>query len=201
MPKIILGLIALLLVGVLSCSDDSSTNPEPTPIISTTVKDLPADSAVTGGHFTFFRFSDSTIVPVTDSATAKWDVAFYKTTIITNSGYRGPGVGGAMVLKNTDFSTLDTVPSGNFNVETETTLAIPTGSGNGWYTYDPAAQAIRATPGVVLVIRTADGKYAKMRILSYYKGAPETIDPVNDLARWYTFEFVYQPDGSKTFTK
>ena len=49
----------------------------------------------------------------------------------------------------------------------------------------------------VLVIRTADGTYAKVRILSYYKGAPETPDVATDEARYYTFEFRHQPDGSR----
>ena len=52
--------------------------------------------------------------------------------------------------------------------------------------------------GVTLVIRTADGKYAKMQIISYYKDAPQLIDP-NGQTRMYTFRYVYQPNGTKKF--
>jgi len=90
------------------------------------------------------------------------DLGFSATKIITNSGYRGQGVGGAIVLKNTDFTTLDEAPADGYKTEVDSsTYAIPTGSDNGWYHYDATNMVIQAIPGVVLVIRTADGKYAK----------------------------------------
>jgi hypothetical protein len=55
---------------------------------------------------------------------------------------------------------------------------------------------ITATAGKVIVLKTADGKYAKMEILSYYKDAPAPVNPLRDIARYYTFQYVYQPDGS-----
>ena len=48
-------------------------------------------------------------------------------------------------------------------------LAICTGSDNGWYNYNRATNLILPIPGRTIVLRTADGNYAKMRILSYYK--------------------------------
>ena len=69
----------------------------------------------------------------------------------------------------------------------------------GWYIYDGTTHLISTVPGVVILIRTADGKYAKMMILSYYKGNPANIDPNKDLSRYYTFKFAYQPDGSRNF--
>ena len=63
--------------------------------------------------------------------------------------------------------------------------------------YSSGGYDLTPIPGRVLVIRTADGTYAKVRILSYYKGAPETPDAATDEARYYTFEFLHQPDGSR----
>ena len=73
--------------------------------------------------------------------------------------------------------------------------AITSGSGNGWYTYAGApTYLISPTPGKILVFRTRDGKYAKMEILSYYLGAPENPDAFSDPSRYYTFNYVYQPN-------
>jgi len=47
----------------------------------------------------------------------------------------------------------------------------------------------------VIFLKTAEGKYAKLEILSYHKGAPAAPIPTSE-ARHYTFRYVYQPDGS-----
>ena len=51
--------------------------------------------------------------------------------------------------------------------------------------------------GRVIIVKTADGKFAKLEILSYYKNAPATPNAMTDMARYFTFRYVYQPDGSK----
>ena len=77
--------------------------------------------------------------------------------------------------------------------------AIASGSGNGWDTYTgPPTYLISPTPGKILVFRTRDGKYAKMEILSYYLGAPENPDAFSDPSRYYTFNYVYQPNEGVT---
>ncbi|MEY4541760.1 MAG: hypothetical protein RLZZ306_3517, partial [Bacteroidota bacterium] len=88
--------------------------------------------------------------------------------------------------------------SSTFVQDTKTLLAIPTGSGKGWYNYDGATNIISPIAGKILLIKTGDGKYAKMEILSYYKGAPTKPDG-NVGSRHYTFRFIYQPDGSLKF--
>lgn len=53
-------------------------------------------------------------------------------------------------------------------------------------------------PGVVLAIRTADGRYAKLQITSYYQGgAPVPAEGAR--ARFYHFRYIFQPDGSRHF--
>ena len=44
----------------------------------------------------------------------------------------------------------------------------------------------------------ADGKYAKVEILSYYQGAPDSPDAFTDQSRYYTFNYVYQPNSGET---
>lgn len=168
-----------------------------------TVHDLPADPASNDpqsgrpmgstNRFTFFSFKDGKQVPNSDSATAKWDIGFRATTLIVNGGTGRAGQGGAYVHNGT-FESLTTIPeNATFAVDDSANkLAIPTGSGNGWYTY--GGGVIAPTADKVLVIRTGDGKYAKVEILGYYKGGPD--GPGNE-SRYFTFRYAYQPDGSK----
>ena len=72
-------------------------------------------------------------------------------------------------------------------------------SDNGWYNYSSATNLIVPVAGRTIVLTTGDGDYAKVRILSYYQGNPATPDPQTDASRYYTFEYVVQPDGSRGF--
>ena len=73
-----------------------------------------------------------------------------------------------------------------------------TGSNNGWYNYNSATNVVSPIAGKVLVIKTHDGKYAKMEILNYYQDAPANPTGVEP-SRYYKFNFVYQPNGTKNF--
>jgi len=86
-----------------------------------------------------------------------------------------------------------------FTQDSSSGYAIMSGSGNGWYTYSgPPTYLITPTAGKILVFKTADGKYAKVEILSYYQGAPENPDAFTDPSRYYTFNYVYQPNSGET---
>ena len=74
--------------------------------------------------------------------------------------------------------------------------AVPSGSGNGWYNYNFATQVLSPIPGRVIMVRTADGRYAKVSMISYYQGAPDTPSADNT-SRFVTFDYVFQPDGSR----
>lgn len=192
-------LIILLGIILIGCEDETVTEPPPPePSASEhTIYNVPADTGRTN-QTTFFRFSDSTIVTGSDTATANWDIAFKSTTIYTNSGSSGPGQGGAVIFRGVNFENVTVAPDTGFKVDAAGAPAIPNGSGNGWYNYDFNTNIISPLPGVILVIKTGDGKYAKVQILSYYKDAPE--NPTGfEPARLYTFKYLYHPDGSKSF--
>jgi hypothetical protein len=192
--------------------------PEPPITESITVRDLPADTIIgltpgtppTGGipfgagKFTFYSLENNTVVPSTDSASNRWDLAFRGTTILTNGGSSGPAMGGAFVW-NGLFDQLFSIPADStFASDNAPNYSIPTGSGRGWYTYSQAEQLVRPIPGKVLVVRTALGKYAKVEILNYYKGGvtPAVTEPDSvkyKLQRYYTFRYRLQKDGSKNF--
>lgn len=202
-----------LSTAFFSCSKEDNPVVAVQPLAAVTVKDIAADptsttstTSATGqqpvaatGRFTLYNLKDNKQVANTDSATNKWDVGFRGTTIIVNGGAIRTGQGGAYVYIGT-FDELTAVPaSTTFSQDqSATALAITTGSGKGWYNYNQATNIVSPIPGKVFVIRTGDGKYAKMEILSYYQGAPTAPD-ANSVARYYTFRYLYQPDGSQTF--
>ncbi|TAE27641.1 MAG: hypothetical protein EAZ92_09185 [Candidatus Kapaibacterium sp.] len=159
-------------------------------------RDIAADP-MSAGRFTYFNLKDSTIVTGADTATAKWDIAFRGTTIWINGGTGRFGQAQAQVLTAQDYDALVLAPETGWRVDSSATaLAIPTGSGRGWYNYSSATNIISPIPGVVIALRSADGKYAKLQIQSYYRGAPAMPD-MNSASRYYTFRYFYQADGSR----
>lgn len=198
-------------ISMVSCKKESNGSSS---VQALTVKDLAADTIIGlttqgqpygAGKFTFYSLEKNTVIDNADSATTKWDVGFRGTTIITNGGTSGPGVGAAFVFSGT-FSDLAKISMDSvFRTDGGPgAYAIPTGSGNGWYSYDYATQLITPIPGRILVIRTADGKYAKVEIQNYYKGGitPDASASDEDKMkkqRYYTFRFAYQANGSGEF--
>jgi hypothetical protein len=213
--KSLLSILFVAAVAVAFTSCDKSS--DPVPVDSKTVSNLNADAG-TGrgsqgeiigatGHFTFFSFATGSTVSLSDSATNKWDLGFRGTNIIVNSATSGPGSSKVQII-NGIFDQLNEAPADGYisdndpapiNPAPNTTLAIPTGSGKGWYTYDAANFVIKPTAGKVIVVKTADGRYAKVEIISYYKNAPTTLNYQTDIDRYYTFRYVYQPNDSRSF--
>jgi hypothetical protein len=202
-----------LSIALVACSKKEETIV--LPVSAITVNDLAADT-VTGlgadgrpqsaGTTTYYSLVDNKVIASTDAATTKWDIAFSSTKILVNSGTSGPGLGGAFVFKGL-FDDLKTIPAdSSFATDNSTaaSYAIPLGSGRAWYTYDGLTTLVSPIAGRVLVIKTANGKYAKIEILNYYKGGVTLASTasVNDKLfkqRYYTFRYAYQPNGSKTF--
>ena len=211
MSKIAMGLG--LSIALIACTKDEETIV--VPVSAITVKDLAADT-VTGlgldgrpqsaGTTTYYSLVDNKIIASSDAASTKWDIAFSSTKITVNCGTSGPGIGGAFVFKGL-FDDLKTLPvDSTFATDNSNaaSFAIPLGSGRAWYTYDGLTTLVSPIAGRVLVIRTATGKFAKIEIISYYKGGvtlPASAS-VNDKLfkqRYYTFRYTYQSNGSKTF--
>ena len=208
---------SIVLLGILSASMVACTKSDSTivmPVTAVTVKDIPADTVVglsaqgipiTNGKYTFYSLEKNAVVPNSDSASTKWDIAFMATKIITNGGTSGTGLGGAFIYTGL-FDALTTIPTDSvFKTDNApASYAVTYGSGKGWYNYDGLTNIITPLAGRVLVIRTASGKYAKMEITSYYKGGVTLSATASDTdklnkQRYYTFRFAYQPNGTKTF--
>jgi HmuY protein len=211
--KSILSLIVLVsfVIAFTGCTEDD----EPLPVVATTFSNLPADPSTgfnpsTGApigsknKFTFFSFKTGAVVSEADSATNKWDLGFKGTTIIVNSPTSGPGTAVVQII-NGIFDELIEAPLDGYKSDDKNATvknAIPTGSGNGWYTATGGAPGtptvVKPIAGKIIVVKTSDGRYAKMEILSYYKDAP-TSPTGTEPSRYYTFRYVYQPNDTKTF--
>ncbi len=167
---------------------------EITTLTEVMARDVAADTGNVGA-FTFYSLRDSGLVARADSNSTKWDLAFRSTTVLTNSGTSGPGEGGAIVLTATDYDTLSTAPDSEYAVDQEGQPAVS----RQWYTYTgPPSHQILMNPGIVIVVRTADGRYAKLKFTSYYQGG-EAVPTGDARSRFYHFTYTYQPDGSRSF--
>ncbi|MEM6843323.1 MAG: HmuY family protein [Bacteroidota bacterium] len=207
-----LGLLSGLLIFT-GCSDDED---DTGPIGSATLEvqmaeDIPASVDVPRGEppvYTFYSLTDSRIVSPADSNSTQWDIALAGTTVLINGGTSGPGQAEAQIV-NGAFDDLTEAPEDGYQTDSEGGFAIPAGDENGWYNYTSTDSEPNNTvlplPGKVIVLRTAEGNYAKMEILSYYEGNPDTTTPefadfaTRPASRYYTFQYVAQPNGSRQF--
>lgn len=195
--------LLMLATAFIACKD--SGNDGPAPVVAEIAADIAAnvnttftpaapDTDVEGNTdsnpgYTFYNLDTGSTV--SDSLSADWDIAFGGTTILANSGN-----GGGIMLMDESFANVETAPTDGFEASNGT-----------WYTYTGEAptgpkHAILANQNQTLIIKTSDDKYAKMQILSYYQGNPDTSTPefANLMTRaasnYFTFNYTIQNDGS-----
>ncbi|MFN3597161.1 MAG: HmuY family protein [Rubricoccaceae bacterium] len=215
-----LALATALSLGLLACDTVTPPVAEPTPLAAVTVTDLPADPPTgrdpatgrptgTTNRFTLYSLRENRVVLAStsanraDSASTAWDIGFRGTTIIFNGGTSGPGTTAAQILL-VPFDEVTEAPAEGYRLDAGGNFAIPIGADAGWYTYIPFEGGpggyISPIPGRTIVLRLNDGSYAKVRILSYYRGRPAPpINPFTSTDRHYTFEFVHQPNRTRSF--
>jgi HmuY protein len=135
-------------------------------------------------QWTYFDFSRGSAVDVPHQFGVDWDLAYQRHKILANGGATNPkGRGAILNLGQVTFDEVREVP-----VEAITTenLAI-----KAWYHYNFLTHVLRPKANVY-AIRTADGNYAKLRIVSYYCDGGQA-------SGCFTIEYVYQGDGSRQF--
>ncbi|SDS00130.1 HmuY protein [Gillisia sp. Hel1_33_143] len=198
--------LAVLFIGFTSCSSDNDNTPVSDPVQAEQVSNLFAPQTggqgqPVGGEFTKFDFETG----MQTTSDTDWDIAFRGTTIAVNGGTvtgtddepARNGDAGATIVTGT-FASVTTAEGLTFAQDADASFAIPTGSDNGWYNYNPQVNIITPIPGKILVFKTTAGNYAKVEILSYYENAPANPDPQTDAGRYYTFNYVYNPNVGET---
>lgn len=196
----------LLAMVVVSCDNDDN-GPDLEAVESKTASNIPAPQTggqpspdPIGGPFTKFSFATGA---VTTSET-EWDIAFRGTRIAVNGGAatgtadeptRNGTVG--LSLETGTFASITDAMGLTFTQDADGAYALTPVSDEGWYNYNFATNIISPIPGKVLVIKTHDGKYAKVEVLSYYKDAPAQPEGSSE-SRFYTFSYVYNPNEGET---
>lgn len=139
------------------------------------------------GVWRWFDFSRGAVV---DAPGARdWDLAFRRHDVLVNGGEGFAGEGGAIALEGVSFAELGEAPAGEY---------LPSVAGRDstnpafedWYDYGFTSHLLEPRP-IVFAIRTADGRYAKLEILSYY--CPEAVSGC------LTFRYAYQGSGERAF--
>jgi HmuY protein len=148
-------------------------------------------------QWTFFDFSRGSVVEVPHQFGVDWDLAFQRHKILANGAATNPkGRGAILNLGEVAFDEVleapaegyveDTIASINPEAIITENLAI-----KAWYHYSMLTHLLHPKPNTY-IIRTADGKYARMRLVSYYCDGGEA-------SGCFTFEYVYQGNGSRRF--
>jgi hypothetical protein len=133
----------------------------------------------------YFSFAMGSVV---DDA-QRWDLAFRRYQILANGGPQYPGKGGIRDLGDVRFDQVNAVPDTGYAV-TENAPDPKNPAIAGWYRYGFFSHVLKPKPHV-WAVRTADGRYAKIEIVSYYcpQGRPGCV----------TFRYVFQGDGTTGF--
>ncbi|WP_087138038.1 HmuY family protein [Elizabethkingia meningoseptica] len=200
----VIGLLALA-----SCSsNDRGSEPAPVnPSASVKTQDVKDVDATDRAKYTLYSLRENKVIAATEQDTDKWDIGFSGTKIIINGGKIRKGKGAAAIVKGASFDGVKTAPedaafkTDNGTVNTE--FALEPQSDKSWYNYNRDTNIVTPIAGNIIIVKTGDGKYAKIQITSYYKGAPANIstDTAMNDSGYYTFKFALQTDGSKTFSK
>ena len=197
---------AIAFTSFTACSDDEDV-PTPEKPGTLEVKEIMLSRKTNyGNDWIYFSLKEGKEIEVAEEDhmnNLSWDLAFNRYNIRTNSGLSGKGQGGASDTEVTDMKAVTTVPNGNFVVDTAAKITGSfTGSGitEVESTLNKAlGEAIKFagppptyTPNNhVYIVKTADGKYAKIKVLGFHNEKGKS--------GFVSFQYVYQPDGTKNF--
>lgn len=195
----------LLVAGAISCKKDKTVTPVNTE--ATKVSDLAGDLTAAPGapsKSIYFSLVTNATVDSSQKKSNNWDIAFtniYNSYVTINNGtnQNSPGFGGtaqgALYLVNQPFDSVKTVPA-TANVNGSVGMdGYPSASWPGWYQYNSTTHIMTPLTGKTLVIRMANGKYAKLEMISLYKGAPANPS-LSTPVPYMTFRYWVQQDGS-----
>lgn len=180
-------LLASFVVGSLSrpaVPTGTVTPPHPAALGDTLVGPVVFTiDATAPARWSFFDFSRNSAV--TDPGPLDWDLAMKRFEIIVNGGPAFAGRGGIADLGVVPFDSVAGLPdTGYVTTAPDSTNAVI----RRWYKYGYTTHLLQPK-GHVYAVRTADGKYAKVEIVSYYCGEVQ--------GGCFTLRYVYQGDGSR----
>ena len=192
--------IGILIFNFVSCTEDSVIEPIEAMIINNLY--APTTSAPgqkETGKFVKFSFSEQKIVE-----DDKWDIAFRGKTILINGGFSGSsdepnrsGFGGGYIEIG-NYGSIKTVDEDKIKQDSESEKAISRENGKGWFDDNIQNGLVTPIDGRTLIFKTHNGRYAKMRISSYYKDSPDVPNALLHESQYYSFNYTYQPNEGIT---
>ena len=187
----------LIVISLLtfSCSKDNDLNDIPEQIFEV--------NATASTEWKYFSFEINDTVDVADPANSDdWDLAFQRYRIRTNGGKSGSGMGSAADSHEAGQEGFDALKmvSDTLTYYPDDDIEVAIREGYATYTLNPSLYTWfgmeMGTMGTqivptdkIYIVKTATGKYAKVWIRSYYNAENES--------GYVTFQYKYQPDGSK----
>lgn len=190
---IAIGLIATaaVLLVALSLRREPPVTFAPTPLEPREVGDALAGpvrvtiDASDPDRWVYFDFSRGAAID--DPEPAGWDLAFRRFDIAVNGGDGFQGSGGVQALTVSTLDSVAELPANGYAV-TDARRDSTNPAIDRWYDYGFTSHLLTPKPRVYAV-RTADGRYAAVRFLSYYcPGARPGC---------MSFEYLYAGDGGR----
>ena len=200
--------IAALFMSMLALISFSSCSSDDDPTAGTAI--LP-EKRITLPHcdygvdnWIYFSFSEGKVLSgINESNRAEnltWDIAFYRYNVRTNGGKSGKGQGGAFDTQKTKMTAVPEAPTSGYNLDImgevtanvssfpPPTIKTPLNAELGCALEFQGPPPTYTPNNHVYVVKTADGKYAKIKIEGFHNDEGES--------GYITFSYVYQPDGS-----
>jgi hypothetical protein len=214
--------LTIATVAYSGCKEDSPvTPPTNTTLKTNTVFDM--EAPIQDGWL-YYSFDTESMVPATEASTDRWDIKFraidfdptkpdtdkskYASLIdiflrkgffFLNSGNVNPNGKTVGVIIDSAFTQVTTAPDDTkFKEEDSTYFANPSKSiiPQSFLTYSGSPNhTVAQNASKTLVLKTKNGKYVKMQLLSIYKNHPATPTTQDDVG-FYSLAFV-KGDGKR----
>ena len=140
---------------------------------------------LTSTSIAYFNFDKGKVVSSTDD----WHIAFNSYNITFNTGVQG------LLLSDTSFTKFITAPTSGYS------STIDNGLGTGCFDYNGTTHIVTPLPGKIVAIKLADGRYAKVELLSYYRHAPVNVGDssyANVTSKRISFRYLVAPASDPT---
>lgn len=197
---ILLALISL----TIACKEED--DPDPSESITTKEVTLSDETDYGDEDWIYYSFSQGAeLVGITSAnyqTDGTWDIAFNRYNVRTNGGTSGAGLAAVIDLGKVEYSSVTEAPVDGYTVDSTISIVAEinlTGppimmdvNGNelfeGAITPATGPNPTYAPSDHMYVVKTADGKYVKLWIKSYFN---DNGDP-----GYMNFKYSYQEDGS-----
>ena len=142
-----------------------------------------------GDALVHYSLRQNRMVPAEAADSGGWDVAFKGSTILVN---------GEVAIVDAAFADVSEAPESGYVADAADEPAIPTGSGDGWFNYNPNTHEVTPIENRTFVLKLRNGQFAKLRITDYYRQEFTDQGPT-PIPRNYSFRFVLSDVDSMTF--